>query len=166
MRGPNRSNDGTLKFLYKNLSRRYIVEKIVTTLLKLNSKNLFRSLLKTIFVRMRLKRKVIIKSLHQKNDEIKLFRLIKNSSLSFKAKVKTLPFFFLNNFWEILYARLILFKKDKIFALSDFFSAKNLTFDLRKECKNEKWWIKIQSICYLQCEYSKWKFKTLIKFSF
>ena len=136
MRGPNRSNDGTLNVLYKNLSRRYIVEKIVT-LLKLNSKNLFRSLLKTIFVRMRLKRKVIIKSLHLKNDEIKLFRLIKNSSLSFKAKVKTLPFF-LKNFWEILYARLILFKKDKIFALSDFFRQKNLTLDLRKECKNEK----------------------------
>ena len=137
MRGPNKSNDGTLNFLYKNLSRRYIVEKIVTTVLKLNSKNLFRSLLKTIFVRMRLKRKVIIKSLHLKNDEIKLFRLIKNSSLSFEAKIKTLPFF-LKNFWEILYARLILFKKDKIFALSDFFWQKNLTFDLRKECKNEK----------------------------
>ena len=112
MRGPNRTNDGTLNCLYKNLSRRYIVEKIVTTLLKLNSKNLFRSLLKTIFVRMHLKRKVIIKSLHLKNDEIKLFRLIK------KIQV------YLSNFWEILYARLILFKKDKIFALSDFFRQK------------------------------------------
>ena len=164
MRGPNRSNDGTLNVLYKNLSRRYIVEKIVT-LLKLNSKNLFRSLLKTIFVRMRLKRKVIIKSLHLKNDEIKLFRLIKNSSLSFEAKIKTLPFF-----WKIFgkFCMLVWFfsKKTKFLLYPIFFRQKKLTLDLRNECKNEKWWIKIQSICYLQCEYSKWKFKTLIKFSF
>ena len=136
MRGPNRSNDGTLNVLYKNLSRRYIVEKIVTPL-KLNSKNLFRSLLKTIFVRMRLKRKVIIKSLHLKNDEIKLFRLIKNSSLSFKAKVKTLPFFF-EKFLRNFVCSFDSFQKRQNFCFIRFFSAKKSNFRFKERMQERK----------------------------
>ena len=124
MRGPNRTNDGTLNCLYKNLSRRYIVEKIVTTLLKLNSKNLFRSLLKTIFVRMHLKRKVIIKSLHLKNNEIKLFRLMKKIQV-YLSKPRSRLWLFFEKFLRNFVCSFDSFQKKKFLLYPIFFGKKS-----------------------------------------
>ena len=151
----NRTNDGTLRWypamvLCDGTQRWYplfFIQKPFQAIyrrknsyyaLKIEFQKSFSKFVKNDFLRIHLKRKVIIKSLHLKNDEIKLFRLIKKIQVYLSRPRSRLCHFFQTFFLGNFVCSFDSFQKRQNFCFIRFFSAKKSNVWFKERMQERK----------------------------